>query len=52
MMRSPWGGVPDDAQAYRGGTGDVLKSTYNGGPIVAASPPSAGASETWTFVTP
>jgi len=34
------------------GTGDVLKSTYNGGPIVAASTQSAIPSETWTFVTP
>ena len=51
-------GAADQQWFYNGtgwtntGTGDVLKSTYNGGPIVAASPPSAGASETWTFVTP
>lgn len=34
------------------GTGDVLKSTYNGGPILAVPGPSSGASETWTFVVP
>lgn len=35
------------------GTGDVLESTYNGGPIVAASTQSTtNPSETWTFVVP
>ena len=33
-------------------TGDVLKATWNGGPIQAVSGPSTGQSETWTFVTP
>lgn len=33
-------------------TGDVLESTYNGGPIDAVAGPSSGSSETWTFVTP
>jgi hypothetical protein len=34
------------------GTGDVLESTTNGGPIDAATGPSSGTSETWTFVIP
>jgi hypothetical protein len=34
------------------GTGDVLKSTSNGGPVLAVNGPSSGQSETWTFVTP
>jgi hypothetical protein len=34
------------------GTGDVLRSTYNGGPILAVTGPSSGPSETWTFVVP
>jgi hypothetical protein len=33
-------------------TGDVLESTYNGGPIDAVAGPSSGSSETWTFVIP
>jgi hypothetical protein len=33
-------------------TGDVLESTTNGGPIEAATGPSSGPSETWTFVIP
>lgn len=33
-------------------TGDVLKSTVNDGPILAAKGPSSGSSETWTFVVP
>jgi hypothetical protein len=33
-------------------TSDVLESTTNGGPILAATGPSSGSSETWTFVTP
>lgn len=33
-------------------TGDVLKATVNGGPILAAEGPSSGNSETWTFVVP
>jgi hypothetical protein len=51
-------GAADQKWVYNGtgwtnvGTGDVLKSTYNGGPIVAASTQSVDPSETWTFVTP
>jgi hypothetical protein len=33
-------------------TGDVLKATFNGGPIQAVHSPSSGPSETWGFVTP
>jgi hypothetical protein len=33
-------------------TGDVLKATTNGGPVLAVNGPSSGSSETWTFVTP
>jgi len=33
-------------------TGDVLESTVNGGPILAAKGPSSGNSETWNFVVP
>ena len=51
-------GTPDQKWVYDGtgwtnvGTGDVLKATYDGGPILAAHGSSAGLSETWTFVTP
>jgi hypothetical protein len=51
-------GAPDQKWVYDSpgwvnvGTGDVLKSTYNGGPILAATGPSSGSSETWTFVVP
>jgi hypothetical protein len=33
-------------------TNDVLKATSDGGAILAAHGPSAGQSESWTFVTP
>lgn len=33
-------------------TGDVLRATSNGGPILAVSGHSSGPSETWTCVTP
>jgi hypothetical protein len=33
-------------------TGDVLESTYNGGPIDAVAATSSGPSVTWTFVIP
>jgi hypothetical protein len=33
-------------------TGDVLKATSNGGPVLAVNGPSTGSSESWTFVTP
>jgi hypothetical protein len=33
-------------------TGDVLQSTFNGGPILAVTGPSSGSSESWTFVIP
>jgi hypothetical protein len=33
-------------------TGDVLKATSNGGPVLAVHGPSSGPSETWSFVTP
>jgi len=51
-------GAADQKWVYNGtgwtnvGTGDVLRSTYNGGPIVAVSYQNDSPSETWTFVTP
>jgi hypothetical protein len=33
-------------------TGDVLRATSNGGPVLAVNGPSSGSSESWTFVTP
>ncbi len=51
-------GASDQKWHYNGvgwtnvATGDVLKSTVNNGPILAAHGPSSGPSETWTFVTP
>jgi hypothetical protein len=34
------------------GTGDVLKATFDGGPIITAHNESSTSSELWTFVTP
>jgi hypothetical protein len=51
-------GAPDQKWVYNltgwtnVATGDVLESTYNGGPVLAVAGPSAGSSETWTFVVP
>jgi len=51
-------GQPNQKWVYDGtgwqnvATGDVLQSTYNGGPILAVTGPSSGPSETWTFVIP
>jgi hypothetical protein len=33
-------------------TGNVLEATTNGGPVLAVTGPSSGASEAWTFVLP
>jgi hypothetical protein len=51
-------GAPNQKWVYDGtgwenvATGDVLESTFNGGPIDAVAGPSSGPSETWTFVIP
>jgi len=54
----PASGAPDQKWVYDGkgwknvATGDVLRATFPGGPVLAVHGPSFGPSETWTFVTP
>jgi hypothetical protein len=51
-------GVADQKWVFDGtgwtnvATGDVLRATHDGGPILAAHGPSSGPLESWTFVTP
>jgi hypothetical protein len=58
VVLAPASGAANQKWVYDGtgwtnvATGDVLKATSNGGPILAVNGPSAGPSETWTFVIP
>ena len=55
---APASGAPNQKWVYDGtgwknvATGDVLRATFPDGPVLAVTGPSAGPSETWTFMTP
>jgi hypothetical protein len=58
VVLEPASGAPDQKWVYIApgwtnvATHDVLKATFDGGPVLAVPGPSHGPWETWTFVTP
>jgi hypothetical protein len=58
VMLAPASGADNQKWIFDGtgwknvATGDVLRATSNGGPVLAVNGSSSGPSESWTFVTP